>query len=138
MIEALVLVVALQVPQLPTPPQSETPPHEGEWTVEVLDNIKVMPDSRVTIRIEGASIRGSGPCNTYQGAWTLGIDQGVKVGPLLKTMKSCDPPRMSEEGDFFALLGEVVAYEVRADTLILRTRNGKTISARRATPTLVP
>lgn len=136
MIDAFVLAIALQVPQLS--PQPTPLPHEGEWRVEILDNIKVMPESQVTIRIEGSSIRGSGPCNTYQGAWTIGIDQGVKVGPLLKTMKSCDPPRMSEEGDFFALLGDVVGYEVRADMLILRTRNGKTITARRATPTVVP
>lgn len=136
MIDAFVLAIALQVPQLS--PQPTPLPHEGEWRVEILDNIKVMPESHVTIRIEGSSIRGSGPCNTYQGAWTIGIDQGVKVGPLLKTMKSCDPPRMSEEGDFFALLGDVVGYEVRADMLILRTRNGKTITARRATPTVVP
>lgn len=137
MIPALILTVALQVPQA-TAPQPDPLPHEGEWIVEVLDRINVMPESRVTIRIERASIRGSGPCNTYQGGWTVDTAEGVTVGPLLKTMKSCDPARMSEEADFFALLGDVVGYEVRADTLILRTSKGKTITARRATPTLVP
>jgi heat shock protein HslJ len=127
MIEAIALAALLQM---------STPPYAGEWVVEIIDNIKVMPDSRVTIRIEGQTIAGSAPCNTYRGSFTVtGAADGVKVGQLLKTMKSCDPARMSEETDFFTLLGNASEYEVRGnDVLVLRTPTGKTITARRSTP----
>jgi heat shock protein HslJ len=136
----LVLAAVVLGGQGPAPalPQSELPSPQGEWAVEIIGNIKVMPDSRVTMRIEGQTISGTGPCNSYRGAWTAGVAQGVKVGPLLKTMKTCDRPRMSEEEDFFALLADVIGYEARTDRLILRTRTGKTITARRTSPTSVP
>jgi heat shock protein HslJ len=118
--------------------------YEGVWIVEVIDNIKVLPESRVTLKLEGgaatgmASLSGSASCNTFRGTLTLNIDGGVKVGQVIKTMKVCDAARMSEETDFFLLLNDVVDYEVRSDTLMLRTSEGKTITARRSTPTSVP
>lgn len=132
-----IIVLAAWLWQSP-PPQSsgqrpgDTPPYEGTWSVEVIDNIKVMPDSRVTIEISGSSITGAASCNTYRGSFTV-TDQEVRVGQLLRTMKACDPPRMSEEADFFALLNAVTSYEVRSkDTLVLNTRAGKSITARRS------
>jgi heat shock protein HslJ len=126
MIEAIALAALLQNP---------APPYAGEWVVEIIDNIKVMPDSRVTIRFEGQTIAGNAPCNTYRGSFTTHDQDGVKVGQLLKTMKSCDPARMSEETDFFNVLGGASGYEIRGnELLILRTQAGKTITARRTTP----
>jgi heat shock protein HslJ len=104
--------------------------------VQVIDNIKVMPDSRVTIVIRGGGISGAAPCNTYRGSVTV-TDREVRVGQILRTMMACDPARMSEEADFFALLNAVTSYEVRSsDTLILSTRAGKSITARRSPGTL--
>jgi hypothetical protein len=116
----------------PTIAQPDLAPHEGSWQVEVIDNIKVMPESRVTITIRGAAISGNGPCNTYRGTFTVSDGDRVRVGQLLKTMKACDPARMSEEADFFDLLQSVVGFEVRpTGVLELTTREGKTISSRR-------
>jgi heat shock protein HslJ len=48
-------------------------------------------------------------------------------------MKACDGARMIQEEDFFAVLRQVVSYEIRpANTLVLRTADGKTITATRA------
>ena len=149
MIDTILLAILLSTAQTQTPsvsqePASTTPhqqpaPHEGMWHVEVIDRIKVMSTSRVTMTIEGATISGSGPCNSYRGSWTTRPGDGGRIGQLLKTMKACDGARMSEEGDYFALLDAVVSYEVRGDdTLILKTSAGKTITARRATTSLAP
>ena len=106
-------------------------PYEGEWIVETIDNVRVMPESRVTMRIEGRTISGLASCNTYRGSFT--VENGVvRVGEFLKTMKACDPPRMAEESDFTALMREVARYELRPDDrLVLVTDEGKTIVARK-------
>lgn len=133
MIEAIALAALLQAAA-----------YEGLWTVEIIDNVRVMPESRVTIRLEStassdvAALSGSASCNTYRGSFNAAVESGVKVSGLLKTMKACDQARMSEEADFFALLNAVASYEVRGDTLLLRTATGKTMTARRVPPTSVP
>jgi heat shock protein HslJ len=138
MIEALALAILLQNPSSIAPaPQPDPPPYAGDWTVEVIDNIKVLPESRVTIRIDGAGataqVSGLAPCNNYRGTLTTAAD-GIRIRGIVKTMKACDPARMSEESDFFELLNQVSAYEVRPnDTLVLRTEAGKRITARRST-----
>ncbi|HUE84828.1 MAG TPA: META domain-containing protein [Vicinamibacterales bacterium] len=113
------------------PPQLERPPYEGQWVVEIIDRIEVMPDSQVTMRIEGQTITGLASCNTYRGRFTV-TGTSVQVGELLKTMKACDTARLSEEEDFLSLLRDVVHYEVQSrDSLALETSDGKTIVAKR-------
>jgi heat shock protein HslJ len=135
MIQAITLALMLlqsATPQQPATRQSETPPYAGAWVITVIDNIKVMPDSRVTLNVTGTTVTGLASCNSYRGSFTVD-GQTVKVGEFLKTMKACDPPRMSQEADFLALLRAVVRYEVRStDTLILTTAAGKTITATRS------
>ena len=138
MFSTLALTVLLLQPpadQLPPLQTPDPPPYAGEWMVDVIDNIKVMPGSEITIRIEASALTGSGSirgiasCNTYRGGFTMDGEM-VKVGALLKTMKACDPARMSEETDFLAILGEVVSFERQADdVLVLTTAKGKTITA---------
>jgi heat shock protein HslJ len=134
MLKTLALTLLLQVAGV-TPPltsaQPTMPLYQGVWIVEVVDKIKVMPDSRVTMRIEGGTVAGLASCNTYRGSFTV-TGTSIKVGELLRTMKACDPPRLSEENDFLAVLREVVRYEVQSgDTLELKTPDGKTIVATR-------
>lgn len=137
MIEMLAVAALLfqaTAPPATAPAQSEPPAYEGEWLVEVLDHIKVLPESRITMTIRANAVNGAASCNTYRGTFTV-QDDVVRVGQLLRTMKACDGPRMSEEGDFFALLQAVVKLEVRAkDTLALTTRDGKVITAKRVGP----
>jgi heat shock protein HslJ len=135
MFETLTLTTFLLQAAGAAPPanlsQPEPPPFEGHWVVEVIDNIKVMPDSKVTMRIEGQRVSGDASCNTYQGSFTVN-GSSVKVGEFLKTMKTCDGARLSQENDFLDLLREVVRYEVHSrDRLELTTSNRKTITARR-------
>jgi heat shock protein HslJ len=91
-----------------------------------------MPDSQVTMRIEGGTIEGIASCNNYRASVTVS-GTSLMVGELLRTMKTCDGARLSEENDFLALLREVVRYEVQSrDILELKASDGKTIVAKRA------
>ena len=131
----LLAAIVMQAPGAKSAPaQPEPLPYEGEWVVETVDHIKVMPESQITIRLQRQNISGSASCNTYRGQLTVrGTD--LKVGELLRTMKACDQARMSEEQDFFNVLGAVVTYELRGNgALVLSTSGGRTITARRTSP----
>ena len=135
MFETMALTTFLLQASGVTPPtnvlQPDRPPYEGHWVVEVIDNIKVMPDSNVTMRIEGQRVSGDASCNTYRGSFTVN-GSSVTVGEFLKTMKTCDSARLSEENDFLNLLRHVVRYEVHSrDTIELKTPDRKTIIAKR-------
>ena len=134
MIETLVLAAVLQAgaEQRPLTRQPDPAEYEGRWIVELIETIKVMPDSEVTINLTRGRISGNASCNTYQGGFTV-AGNTIRVGELLKTMKACDGARMIQEEDFFAVLRQVVSYEIRpTDTLVLRTGDGKTLTATRA------
>ena len=105
---------------------------EGEWVVEIVDNIKVMPESRVTITFSGTRVLGLASCNSYTGTYRV-ADDSMKFESLLTTMKACDQSRMSQERDFLGVLRAVSQYEIASGgVLTLRTAAGKAITARRA------
>jgi putative lipoprotein len=104
---------------------------EGEWMVEVVDNIKVLPESVVTMTFSGARIMGQASCNSYTGTYHATAN-GIKLEGLLTTMRACDPSRMSQERDFLSVLRAVDSFEISSSgVLVLRTSAGKAISARR-------
>lgn len=133
MFDSVLVTLFLFLQAAATPPVSQpAPPHlQGEWVVEIIDNIKVLPESHVTLRIDGQTVAGRAPCNTYRGTFTVS-GTTVEVGELLRTMMACDEARLSEENDFLTRLREVVRYEIKSrDVLELKTSDGKTIVARR-------
>ena len=108
---------------------------QGEWTIDVVDNIKVVTEAPITMTIRATRVFGNASCNSYSGGLAVtGTD--VKFDQILTTMKTCDGVRLSQERDFLALLRTVVRYELRPkDTLALITASGKTLVARRKPPT---
>ena len=138
---AAVLVVAFALQTVtPAPPQWMPPPQagaaslEGEWNVEAVDNIKVMPDSRVTMKFQGTRVSGLASCNTYSGTYTLD-GTALQMGSILSTMKACSSELMSQERDFLQLLRNTARCEVQGGggTLVLTTATGKVLTARRFT-----
>ena len=77
MLEVLAIVAALA--QVPAPPAADDV-LEGEWTVEVVDNIRIMPDAAVTITFRGTRVTGLASCNTFQGGFTARDGGGGKWG----------------------------------------------------------
>ena len=126
---AVLLFVALALFQTPSAPQPESAPLEGTWRVDIIDNIKVMPEAPVTLAFRGSRITGSASCNSFQGNVTV-AGTTVKFESILATLKACDDARMSQERDFFAFLRRVSRYELGRDgALSLLTVEGKRLSA---------
>src|SRR5687768_3021243 len=106
-------------------------PLEGEWRVEMVDNIKVMPDSVVTLRFQRSRVSGLSSCNSFSGGYTLD-GTAIKTHSILSTMKACSPELMSQERDFLNVLRNAVAVELPGnDNLVLKTSDRKTVTARR-------
>ena len=129
MLHMLILAVVLWQPAADT--------LEGEWIIEVVDNIKVVPEAPMTLTIRGSRISGNASCNSYSGGITVD-GTNVKVDQILTTMKTCDGVRLAQEREFLALLRTIARYELRPNgALTLISASGKNITARRKTvPTL--
>ena len=129
MLEILAIVSVLA--QAPAPPTAAADAIEGEWKIEIVDNIRIMPDAAVTITFRGGRVSGFASCNTFQGEFTA-RGGALTTSNLMTTMKACDGPRMSQERDFLALLRAATKYERRNDdTLVLTTASGKSMRASR-------
>lgn len=127
----LLFVWALQAVGSAPPIPSQPIEIEGEWTVEVIDNIKVMPDSTVTLRFQGRRVSGLSSCNSYSGTYTFDAST-LKTDSVLTTMKACSAELMSQERDFLRVLRNARRYELRPPgSLILTTEDGRTLTARR-------
>jgi heat shock protein HslJ len=124
-----VLAVTALLSQTPRTPLPDATAIEGEWIVEVVDNIEVMPAARVTMTFRGTRVSGQASCNTYMGTYTVS-GTTLKTESILTTMKACDGPRMSQERDFLTVLRNVVRYELLHDgKLKLVTGDDKTLTA---------
>lgn len=105
----------------------------GLWTVEVIDKIPVLPESRVTIAFQGTRVSGTASCNTYQGTASVN-GRNLRLSGILATMKYCDDARMRQERELLELLREATRFEIRDDgTLVIRDGGGRQLTARRAT-----
>jgi heat shock protein HslJ len=106
-------------------------PLEGEWRVDVVDGINVMPDSVVTLRFRGTGISGLASCNNYSGGYSLD-GTAFKTTSILSTMKACSRELMSQERDVLYVLRSAVRAELKGkDALVLTTADRKTLTATR-------
>ena len=103
-----------------------------EWIVEDIAGKGVVDGSRATLNF-GADGRlaGRSSCNGYFAKYTL-TGEGLAISQAGGTMMACAPALMSEEGLFLELLRNVRRFDLGADgALVLRTDDGRTITARR-------
>ena len=104
----------------------------AQWTVADIEGATVPKDSASTL-LFGADGRLSGraPCNGFGASYEL-KGEDLAFSELSTTRMQCPPVVMQREQRFLAVLGEVRRFERRAgDTLILRTEDGRAITAHR-------
>ncbi|MFN8623662.1 MAG: META domain-containing protein [Chloroflexota bacterium] len=68
---------------------------------------------------DDATVSGNAGCNDYDGPYTLGGDQAIKIGPLAATRKACEADVMDVENSFLNGLEAATGMEVVGDTLTL-------------------
>lgn len=105
---------------------------KGEWVVEDINNGGVIDSSHATLSFgDGGRLAGSGSCNNYSAAYTLG-GEGLSIGPAAATKKACAPALMNQEQNFFDSLAAVRRFEIdETGALILQGEDGARILARR-------
>jgi prepilin-type processing-associated H-X9-DG protein len=105
---------------------------EGEWVVEAIDGQPVMADSRPTLAFADGHVAGSASCNRYTGGFTL-TGESLTVAQVATTMMACPPALMAQERLFLDVLAAVRGFALDPDgTLVLRTPDQRTLTARRA------
>ena len=87
-----------------------------EWVLDRADSsLAVDDDNAVTLAVDGDTVSGRAPCNAYQGAFELGDDDSVDIGPLALTRMACPGSAMDAEDEFVAALEAVDHVEVDVD-----------------------
>lgn len=87
-----------------------------EWVLDREDSsLTVDDDNPVTLRVDGDTVTGLAPCNTYRGAFELGADDSVEVGPLALTRMACPGSAMEAEDEYVAALEAVDHVELDVD-----------------------
>ena len=76
---------------------------------------------------------GFGGCNQLRGAYTLAGTNGVSLGPLASTKKTCGSAVDQLEGQYATALSHVASFEIAGTTLTLRdSTNATQVTAERA------
>lgn len=104
------------------------------WVVEDINRGGIIDRSRVTIEFgENGSLKGMASCNTYSSTYALS-GEGLTVGSLSQTEKSCAPSLMHQEEKFTNILKKIQRFDFsQTGALMLYTNNDQTIKAREET-----
>ena len=101
------------------------------WTVREMGGAAVPQDAAPTLEFTAnGRVSGRAPCNRFTGSYTLKADE-LSFAQVVSTRMACAPPLMERERRFLTLLDAVRRFERSGDSLILRTDDGRTITARR-------
>ena len=85
---------------------------------EAAGNPSFDADGSVTIDFDEDAVHGTGPCNTFNGAYELDGDS-IAIGPLASTMRSCGDMVDQAETAIFAAFEAVDTAAMDDDRLVL-------------------
>jgi heat shock protein HslJ len=121
--------------------KSETPPASAEVPVEREDKKFPLGRQWIAVSLNGKAFTGSerpsitindqyratgfGGCNTFSATAFPLRDQGIAVGPLAITKKSCDKAIMSSEHAFFVAFRTAGKWDTVGGALIMRSQAGE-------------
>lgn len=90
---------------------------EHDWVLDPADSsLTVQVDDPMTLSVADDVVSGSGPCNRYRGAFSLGDhDDSVRISDIALTRKDCGPSTMQAEDELVAALEAVDTVEVDED-----------------------
>lgn len=104
-----------------------------DWRASDLNGVRVLPDSTVTLRLEGRDrVSGTAGCNTYSGTYRLMSKEGIDFTTLTTTRKACAPELMEQEQRYLSILDAVEGYSFYSDgSFSLVSPDGRAIRFRR-------
>jgi heat shock protein HslJ len=99
------------------------------WTATGVNNGSAVESTNLTETISaefrsGGVITGNSGCNEYNGTYATSGSDGLAITNVAGTLKACDEPAMTLEGQYLAALGNTATYELSGGTLTLRDSSG--------------
>jgi heat shock protein HslJ/uncharacterized lipoprotein YbaY len=89
------------------------------WTVEGIAGQATAADAPVTLAFaEDGAVTGQAPCNRYATSVAIG-GEGMSLGQIAATRKSCTVPQMDQERAFFAALASATRFDIGPDGALL-------------------
>lgn len=101
-----------------------------EWVLDPGESsIDIGADTTATLNVEGGSVSGLGPCNSYRGAIRVdGAD--IEIGELAQTSMACDEALMAAQEAYTEALRAVRTGAVDDDRLTLTGARGTRLGFR--------
>lgn len=111
--------------QIPSAQQEKSYPTGAVWSAVAL-NGKPIADRKATFLID-ANLRGTGfaGCNTFSAAAYPLRQQGIAVGPLALTKRSCDKGMMDFERAFLVALRGARTWDLVNGKLVVKGAGGE-------------
>ena len=96
------------------------------WIAVSLNGKSYAGTERPTFRLdEQFRVHGFGGCNTFSATAYPLREQGLAVGPIAMTKRSCDKGVMASEMQFLTALRTSAKWETVVGTLVVKTQNGE-------------
>jgi len=111
-------------PPTETPAPTPVPPGQDiiniQWQLATMAQAKtapvpILPGSQITLFFDPhGAYNGSAGCNTYTGAYTIGLDSALMLMPGQVTQMLCNDPAgvMEQEATYLQALQNAVAYQI--------------------------
>lgn len=97
------------------------------WTVTAMPGVDVQPTVTITALFgSDGMVSGSGGCNNYSAAYTVN-GSSLTIQAPAATMMSCSEEINQQESDYFFLLEDAGAYEIKGDTLTIKDSDGQAL-----------
>lgn len=113
--------------KVPQPGQTDKIfPLGSSWLAVSLNGKPFTGTERPSFNLDGQlRARGFGGCNNYTATAYPLKEQGLAVGPLALTRRSCDKAVMASEQAFFVALRTSAKWDIQGPTLIIKSQNGE-------------
>jgi heat shock protein HslJ len=104
----------------------------GAWLITEINGKTIVAGSTPSLSFEAdGKVNGDGSCNRFFGGYQLS-GEGLTVGNVGASMMMCGEALMEQERQIFAVLKDLAGFGISEDgELILRTKDGRTMTAKR-------
>src|SRR6185437_2260563 len=100
---------------------AETPLQGTRWDLVAFANTNIasekMPGNIYIILNKDSTVTGNGGCNSFTGKYSLGKNNGLSFGEMVRTNVAC--PAIDVERKFINSLAKTDHYSINGDTLSL-------------------
>ena len=104
-----------------------------EWQAVSVNGAPLVPESVLTLRLEGGQASGSAGCNRYFGNYRTGARDGIRFSGVGSTRMACAGPLMDQEKRYLNILENASGYSFyRSGEMAIVAADGRVIRYRRS------